>query len=103
MQTRRLIAIGLAVGALVAITGLGERRFHLLLTFTFASGFVVGVGMLVNHATESVIKGPNKKTTLGQNDTIRRIKFRDGLRTCHQADFIGGHHATLATTAVNLR
>ena len=48
MQTGTLIIVGLAVGALVAITGLGTRGFHFLPSFILVSGFVIGVGMLLS-------------------------------------------------------
>ena len=60
MQTGTLIIVGLAVGALVAITGLGTRGFHFLPSFILVSGFVIGVGLLVNRAVERVTRGRNK-------------------------------------------
>lgn len=54
MHLGPLILTALIVGALVSVMGAGARGFHFLPMFILASGFVLGVGLLVNRAAESV-------------------------------------------------
>lgn len=61
MHTGTLVVVGLIVGALVATTQLGTRGSHFLPPFILVSGFVIGVGMLVNRAVETMTKRRERK------------------------------------------
>ena len=52
MRLERLIVIAVCVGALLSLMGAGSRGFHFLPTFILVSGFVLGVGLLINHLAE---------------------------------------------------
>lgn len=49
-----LIVTALVVGTLVSLGAVGTRGFHFLPSFILVSGFVLGIGLLVNKVTESI-------------------------------------------------
>jgi len=54
MRLGPLVVTALIVGALLSLMGAGTRGFRFLPTFLLVSGFVLGIGLMVNRAAESV-------------------------------------------------
>jgi hypothetical protein len=54
MKFTHLIVISLTVGALLALAPIGHRGYHLFPVFVVMSGFVLGVGALVNKVLKAV-------------------------------------------------
>jgi hypothetical protein len=58
---KRLIVTSLVVGGLLALAPIGQRGYHFFPVFILMSGFVLGVGVLVNEALRRL---PEKQKNL---------------------------------------
>jgi len=54
MKFTHIIVTSVTVGALLALAPMGHRGYHFFPSFIIMSGFVFGIGMLVNKALKAV-------------------------------------------------
>jgi hypothetical protein len=57
-----LIILALCLGALFSVTSAGTRGWHFLPWFIVGSGFVLGVGLLINNIAERLRNRPTGTT-----------------------------------------